>query len=37
MMQGYRFCRPMDAAALEMWIASRENSPPSNVVPMIAA
>jgi len=37
MMQGYRFCRPMDAAALEMWIAGREQAPPSNVVPMIAA
>ena len=37
MMQGYRFCRPMDAAALEMWIASREHSPPSSVEPMIAA
>jgi diguanylate cyclase (GGDEF)-like protein/PAS domain S-box-containing protein len=37
MMQGYRFCRPMDAAALEMWIAGREAAPPSNVVPMIAA
>jgi EAL domain-containing protein (putative c-di-GMP-specific phosphodiesterase class I) len=24
MMQGYRFCRPVDAAALEMWIAGRE-------------
>jgi diguanylate cyclase (GGDEF)-like protein/PAS domain S-box-containing protein len=37
MMQGYRFCRPIDAAALEMWIAGREQAPPSNVVPMIAA
>jgi diguanylate cyclase (GGDEF)-like protein/PAS domain S-box-containing protein len=37
MMQGYRFCRPMDAAALEMWIATRELTPLSNVVPMIAA
>ncbi len=37
MMQGYRFCRPMDAAALEMWIASREAAPSPNVVPMIAA
>ncbi len=37
MMQGYRFCRPMDVAALEMWIAGREQAPPSNVVPMIAA
>jgi EAL domain-containing protein (putative c-di-GMP-specific phosphodiesterase class I) len=37
MMQGYRFCRPMDAAALEMWIAGREAAPSSNVVPMIAA
>ena len=37
MMQGYRFCRPMDAAALEMWIAAREPVPSSNVVPMIAA
>ena len=37
MMQGYRFCRPMDAAALEMWIAGREIAPTSNVVPMIAA
>ncbi|MDP9126523.1 MAG: EAL domain-containing protein, partial [Pseudomonadota bacterium] len=37
MMQGYRFCRPMDAAALEMWIAGREQAPSSNVVPMIAA
>ena len=37
MMQGYLFCRPMDAAALEMWIAGREQAPPSNVVPMIAA
>jgi diguanylate cyclase (GGDEF)-like protein/PAS domain S-box-containing protein len=37
MMQGYRFCRPMDVAALEMWIATREPAPPSNVVPMIAA
>jgi len=37
MMQGYRFCRPIDAAALEMWIAGREAAPPSNVVPMIAA
>ena len=34
MMQGYRFCRPIDAAALEMWIASRV---PSSAVPMIAA
>ena len=23
MMQGYRFCRPIDAAALEMWIAEK--------------
>jgi EAL domain-containing protein (putative c-di-GMP-specific phosphodiesterase class I) len=37
MMQGYRFCRPMDAAALEMWIAGREAAPADNVVPMIAA
>ena len=37
MMQGYRFCRPMDAAALEMWIASREALPAPNVLPMIAA
>ena len=37
MMQGYRFCRPIDAAALEMWIASREMAPPSIVVPMLAA
>jgi EAL domain-containing protein (putative c-di-GMP-specific phosphodiesterase class I) len=37
MMQGYRFCRPMDAAALEMWIAGRELASSSNVVPMIAA
>ncbi|MBC7662771.1 MAG: EAL domain-containing protein [Caulobacter sp.] len=41
MMQGYRFCRPIDAAALEMWIATREAAPAtataSNVVPMIAA
>jgi diguanylate cyclase (GGDEF)-like protein/PAS domain S-box-containing protein len=36
MMQGYRFCRPMDSAALEMWIATRE-APPSNVVPLVAA
>ena len=36
MMQGYR-CRPIDAAALEMWIAGREQVPPSKVVPMIAA
>jgi len=27
MMQGYRFCRPIDAAALEMWIAAREPLP----------
>jgi diguanylate cyclase (GGDEF)-like protein/PAS domain S-box-containing protein len=37
MMQGYRFCRPMDAAALEMWIAGREAVSSANVVPMIAA
>ena len=37
MMQGYRFCRPMDAAALEMWIAGREAASTENVVPMIAA
>jgi len=37
MMQGYRFCRPMDAAALEMWIAAREAASTDNVVPMIAA
>ena len=37
MMQGYRFCRPMDAAALEMWIAGREAASTANVVPMIAA
>ncbi|MBW8758043.1 MAG: EAL domain-containing protein [Burkholderiales bacterium] len=37
MMQGYRFCRPMDAAALEMWIAGREPASTDNVVPMIAA
>jgi len=37
MMQGYRFCRPMDAAALEMWIAGREAASAANVVPMIAA
>ncbi|MFL6696754.1 MAG: putative bifunctional diguanylate cyclase/phosphodiesterase [Vitreoscilla sp.] len=37
MMQGYRFCRPIDAAALEMWIAGREAAPSPNVVPMIAA
>jgi diguanylate cyclase (GGDEF)-like protein/PAS domain S-box-containing protein len=37
MMQGYRFCRPMDAAALEMWIAGREVASDVNVVPMIAA
>jgi len=37
MMQGYRFCRPIDAAALETWIAARDQAPPSNVVPMIAA
>jgi len=37
MMQGYRFCRPMDAAALEMWIAGREAASSVNVVPMIAA
>ena len=37
MLQGYRFCRPMDAAALEMWIAGREAASTDNVVPMIAA
>ena len=37
MMQGYRFCRPMDAAALEVWIAGRDQQTGSNVVPMIAA
>ena len=37
MMQGYRFCRPMDAAALEVWIAGRDQAAGSNVVPMIAA
>ena len=39
MMQGYRFCRPIDAAALEMWIATREPAEPaaSRAMPMIAA
>jgi EAL domain-containing protein (putative c-di-GMP-specific phosphodiesterase class I) len=37
MMQGYRFCRPIDTAALEMWIASREQPLPATIVPMIAA
>jgi diguanylate cyclase (GGDEF)-like protein/PAS domain S-box-containing protein len=37
MMQGYRFCRPVDAAALETWIATREVKSSANVVPMIAA
>jgi diguanylate cyclase (GGDEF)-like protein/PAS domain S-box-containing protein len=37
MMQGYRFCRPVDAAALETWIATREIKSSANVVPMIAA
>jgi diguanylate cyclase (GGDEF)-like protein/PAS domain S-box-containing protein len=35
MMQGYRFCRPMDAAALEMWIAGREMTTPT--LPLVAA
>ena len=34
MMQGYRFCRPMDAAALEMWIAGRDGAP---TLPPVAA
>jgi diguanylate cyclase (GGDEF)-like protein/PAS domain S-box-containing protein len=37
MMQGYRFCRPLDAAALEMWIAAREQAPPKTAVPLVAA
>ncbi|MFL6628489.1 MAG: putative bifunctional diguanylate cyclase/phosphodiesterase [Vitreoscilla sp.] len=37
MMQGYRFCRPMDAAALEMWIAGREATSTADAVPLIAA
>ena len=41
MMQGYRFCRPMDASALEMWMlsATRAVSPtPANLLaPLIAA
>jgi hypothetical protein len=24
MMQGYRFCRPMDAPSLQTWIAARQ-------------
>ncbi len=35
MVQGYRFCRPMDAAALEMWIAGREMTTPT--LPQVAA
>jgi len=35
MMQGYRFCRPIDAAALEMWIATRELTAPT--LPLVAA
>ena len=37
MMQGYLFCRPMAAAALEMWIAGREPAAAADVLPMIAA
>jgi EAL domain-containing protein (putative c-di-GMP-specific phosphodiesterase class I) len=37
MLQGYLFCRPIDAAALEMWIASREALAAPAATPMIAA
>ena len=37
MMQGYRFCRPMDAAALEMWIATREVASSAEAAPLISA
>jgi len=30
MVQGYRFCRPMDAASLEAWIAERANAAPES-------
>jgi diguanylate cyclase (GGDEF)-like protein/PAS domain S-box-containing protein len=37
MVQGYRFCRPIDAAALARWVAEREAGRTNNVVPLVAA
>ena len=37
MVQGYRFCRPIDAAALEAWVAEREAQASSKVRPLVAA